>query len=94
VNGQAEIPLTGSDTLTSKSGQITLALRGTYVGVNSTLSSSGQALGPGAEYGTWKIKSASGMYQGWKGGGNWAAVISGYSIAQPYSLEWDGYITS
>jgi hypothetical protein len=49
-------------------------------------------LGPAAEYGTWKIKTATGIYHGWKGGGIWAAVVYGGKV-EPYSVEWDGSIT-
>jgi len=70
-----------------------LSVKGTHIDVNSKLNTSGQLVGPAAEHGTWKIKSATGIYQGWKGGGNWASIGSGYENVQPYSVEWDGYIT-
>jgi hypothetical protein len=55
--------------------------------------SGGNTVGNAAEYGTWKITAATGIYQGWKGGGNFAAVSYGYQNLQPSSVEWDGYIT-
>ena len=95
VNGQEQIPLlAGSDILTSKTGKIVLAFSGTHLELNSKLSPSGFIEGPKAEYGTWKIKTATGAYQGWKGGGNWASVAYGYGNVQPYSAEWDGYVVT
>ena len=93
VNGQEQIPFVATDHLTSKTGKLVLAVKGTHIDVNSKLNASGQLVGPAAEYGTWKIQSAIGIYQGWKGGGNWASIGSGYKNVQPYSVEWDGYIT-
>ena len=93
VNGQVQIPFEATDHLTSKTGQLTLAIKGTHFDVNNKVSSSGVFVGPKAEYGTWKIKAATGIYQGWEGGGNWASVAYGYGNVQPYSVEWDGYIT-
>jgi hypothetical protein len=93
VNGQEQIPFVAIDHLTSKTGKIVLAVKGTHFDVNSKLNTSGQVVGPAAEYGTWKIRTATGIYQGWKGGGNWASVAYSYRNVQPYSVEWDGYIT-
>lgn len=94
VKGQEQTPFTGRDRLTSKTGTIELAFKGTHIDVNSKLSSSSRRLGPAAEYGTWKIAAATGIYEGWKGGGNFAAVAYGYKNLQPYSVEWDGYIAA
>ena len=93
VNGQERIAFGGTDHLTSTKGQIELRLAGIHIELNSKLTPSGWVVGPVVEYGTWKIASATGIYQGWKGGGNWAAALSGYSRFQPYTVEWDGYIT-
>jgi hypothetical protein len=40
------------------------------------------------EYGTWRISSASGVYKGWKGGGNWA----GTDDEQTRHFQWEGLI--
>jgi hypothetical protein len=93
VNGEDQIPFIGRETLSSAKGRIELAYVGTEIMVNSKPLPSGSVVGPAVEYGTWKVKTASGIYRGWKGGGNWAAVIHGYGRVEPYSVEWDGYIT-
>ena len=93
VNGQVQVPFVATDHLTSETGRLTLAVKGTHFDVNNKLSPSGVFVGPKAEYGTWKIEAATGIYQGWKGGGNWASVAYGYGNVQPYSVEWDGFIT-
>jgi hypothetical protein len=93
VNGQARTAITGTDTLTSTKGRIVLAITGTHISVNGKLTPSGFLVGPTVEYGTWKIKTATGIYQGWKGRGNWASTEYGYTQPEPYSVEWDGYIT-
>ena len=89
VNGEEQIPFTATDHLTSKTGTLELAIKGIHIDVNINAN----RLGPAAEYGTWKIRSATGIYEGWKGGGNWASVAYGYGKLQPYSVEWSGYIT-
>ena len=93
VNGQAQYPVAGTDHLTSKKGRIDLAFTGIRIDLNQKVNPSGEVVGHVAEYGTWKIEAATGIYQGWKGGGNFAGVLYGYQNAQPYSFEWDGYIT-
>ena len=93
VNGQVQVPFVATDHLTSETGRLTLAVKGTHFDVNNKLSPSGVFVGPKAEYGTWKIEAATRIYQGWKGGGNWASVAYGYGNVQPYSVEWDGFIT-
>lgn len=93
VNGQDQTPFIGTDRLKSAKGELQLAFRGIHIDVNSKLLPSGYRVGPQVEYGTWTIKSATGIYKGWKGGGNWAASLYGYTPSQPYSVEWDGYIT-
>jgi hypothetical protein len=94
VNGQVQIPFGATDRLTSKNGTIDLAISGIHIDVNGKLHPSGTFIGPAAEYGTWKIRTATGIYQGWRGGGNWASVASGYRNRQPYSVEWDGYVVT
>jgi hypothetical protein len=93
VNGQEQIPFVATDHLTSKAGTIELKIKGVHVDVNSKLSSSGHVVGPSVEQGTWKIGTATGMYQGWRGGGNFASVIDSYRSVRPYDVEFDGYIT-
>jgi len=93
VQGQQQIPFSGEDTLTTSKGQIVIAFNGTHIPVNNKATPSGIAVGPAVESGTWKIRSASGAYQGWKGGGPFAAAIYGYTINPSYSVEWDGNIT-
>jgi hypothetical protein len=94
VHGQAQIPFSGTNDLTSTKGNIDLGFTGIHIDVNQKVTpSGGDVVGHAAEYGTWKITAAAGIYQGWKGGGNSAAVLYGYQNAQPYSVEWDGYIT-
>jgi hypothetical protein len=93
VNGQKVTQFTGTDTLKNTKGQLELAFRGIHIEVNNKLTPSGFQVGPSVEYGTWKIRTATGIYEGWKGGGNWAAALYGYSPSQPYSVEWDGHIT-
>jgi hypothetical protein len=93
VNGQTRLALFATDTLTSPKGRITLAITGTHIDVNGKLTPSGHFVGPAIESGTWKIKSATGIYGGWKGGGVWASVTYGYVQPEAYSVEWDGYIT-
>jgi hypothetical protein len=94
VNGQAQIPFSGTNHLTSTKGNIDLRFTGIHLDVNQKATPSGDVVGSAAEYGTWKITAAAGIYQGWKGRGNFAAVLYGYQNAQPYSVEWDGYITT
>jgi hypothetical protein len=93
VEGQQRIPFSGEDTLTTDKGQIVLAFSGTHIPLNTKATPSGVAVGPAVENGTWKIKSATGAYQGWKGGGLFAAAIYGYTVNPSYSVEWDGNIT-
>jgi hypothetical protein len=93
VKGQERTQFTGTDTLKSTKGQLELAFRGVHIEVNDKLTPSGFHVGPAVEYGTWKVRTATGIYQGWRGGGNWAAVLYGYGKSQPYSVEWDGYVT-
>jgi len=93
VNGEDQTPFAGGETLTSAKGRIELSFVGTEVSVNTRPQRNGSLVGPAIQYGTWKVKTASGIYRGWKGGGSWAEVIYGYGSVEPYSVEWDGYIT-
>jgi hypothetical protein len=93
VSGQAQIPLAGVDTLTGKSGTLQLAFSGVYIPINTKLEYGNTAVGPAVEHGAWRITAATGVYNGWTGGGVWAAVVDGYGHLQPYSVEWDGDIT-
>lgn len=93
VDGETQIPFAGTNKLTSKTGQLELAFKGIHIDVNSKLGTNGQATGPGVEYGTWTVRSGTGTYKGWKGGGIWASASYGYGRIQPYSVEWNGYIT-
>jgi hypothetical protein len=93
VNGEMQVPFAATDDLTSKTGTLELAITGTHIDVNTKDTPSGNRVGPFAEYGTWKIRSATGSTKGWKGGGNWASAAYGYGKIQPYSVEWDGYMT-
>jgi hypothetical protein len=94
VNGQEQTSFVASDRLTSKTGTIEIAAKGIHIDVNSKLSPAGRRVAPAAEYGTWKIRAATGIYEGWTGGGNFASVAYGYGSVEPYSVEWDGYITT
>jgi hypothetical protein len=93
VDGQQRIPFSAEDTLTSSKGQLVIAISGTHIPLNNKASAAGYAVGPAAETGTWKIKSGSGVYQGWKGGGPFASAVYGYTVVPSYSVEFDGYIT-
>jgi hypothetical protein len=90
TDGQTRLALTATDTLTSTKGRIVLAITGIHIDVNGKLTPSGFFVGPAVEYGTWKIKTATGIYQGWKGGGIWASATYGYAQPEAYSAEWDG----
>jgi len=70
----------GTDTLVGKKGGLKLTFSGPSVNA-----------GPGLyiEYGTWRISSATGIYKGWKGGGNWG----GTDNERTYHIEWEGLIT-
>jgi len=93
VNGQERFPFSGTDYLTSSKGKLDISFDGVHTDVNSRLYA-GQPVGPAIEYGTWKVSSATGIYRGWKGGGNWAAALWGYGAVSQYSVEWDGYVSS
>src|SRR5262249_19949640 len=90
VNGEAQVPFSGTDHLTSTKGRIDLAVTGTRIDLNQKVTPSGDVVGPVVRYGTWKVEAATGIYRGWNGGGNFAAIYYGYANAQPYSVEWDG----
>ena len=83
VDGQQQLPVTGSDELVGKQGTLDLFFRGVSVPINSN--ASGDAYY--AEYGTWTITSGTGKYKGWKGGGRWANA----GTLSANNIEWDGY---
>src|SRR5579864_4068693 len=91
--GEQQSSLIGADTLRNTNGTLELAFKGIHIQVNGKLTPSGQVVAPFVEYGTWTIRTATGIYAGWKGGGKWTSVAYGYRYAEPYSVEWDGYIT-
>jgi hypothetical protein len=93
VQGRPQLSFSGVDTLTSKSGTLELVFDGTQIDLNGRLMSTGLLVGPAVEYGTWRVGSATGIYAGWKGGGVWADASYGYGEREPYSVEWDGYVT-
>jgi hypothetical protein len=66
-------------------------IHGKKGGLNLTFSGPSVNAGPSLyiEYGTWRIASASGIYKGWKGGGNWG----GTDNEQTYHLQWEGVVT-
>lgn len=70
----------GADTIHGQKGELELTFRGPSVNA-----------GPGLyiEYGTWRISRASGIYKGWKGGGNWG----GTDNEQTYQLQYEGLVT-
>ena len=70
----------GVDTMHSKKGGLTLTFSGPSVNAGPSLY---------IEYGTWRISSASGIYKGWKGGGNWG----GTDNEQTYHLQYEGLVT-
>src|SRR5882672_2199785 len=76
-DGQAQVPVSGSDVLTGKKGTLYIHFDGVLIDV---------ATSRYAEYGTWKIEqfAAAGVYKSWKGGGRWAAV----GVNNHYSIEW------
>jgi len=92
LHGQTRVAFSGIDTLTNKYGRIEIAFNGTHIPINTHLVS-GRAIAPAVETGTWKIKAATGDYQGWTGSGVWAAAIWGYGARQQYAVEWDGSLT-
>jgi hypothetical protein len=70
----------GVDTMHGKKGGLKLSFSGPSVNAGSSLY---------IEYGTWRVSSASGIYKGWKGGGNWG----GTDNEQSYHLQWEGLVT-
>ena len=70
----------GVDTMHDKKGGLKLTFSGPSVNAGPSLY---------IEYGTWRISSASGIYKGWKGGGNWG----GTDNEQTYHLQWEGLVT-
>ena len=81
-DGQAQMPVSGSEVLTGKKGTLYVHFDGVLIDV---------ATNRYAEYGTWKLEQfgTAGVYKSWKGGGRWAAV----GISNHYYIEWDGLVT-
>jgi hypothetical protein len=80
VGGQVQYPVTGYDELTTKKGTLNISFVGISILVNGKFYN---------EFGSWKIRTGSGIYKGWKGGGRWADV--GTPIAD--NIELDGLAT-
>jgi hypothetical protein len=70
----------GVDTMHGKKGGLKLTFSGPSVNAGPSLY---------IEYGTWRISSASGIYKGWKGGGNWG----GTDNEQTDHFQWEGLVT-
>ena len=88
VDGEQQAPVTGSQRLTSKNGELLFSFSGTSITVNGKLLPSGEFRGFDNERGTWKIDHGTGIYKGWKGGGRWAGNTDG-----TINSEWDGRVT-
>ncbi|MDX6621758.1 MAG: hypothetical protein QOK36_4144 [Gaiellales bacterium] len=80
VGGQAQYPVTGYNDLKTKKGTLNFSFVGISILVNGKFYN---------EYGSWKVRSGTGMYKGWKGGGRWADV----GTPSADNIEWDGVIT-
>ncbi len=81
-DGQAQLPVTGNETLTGKKGTLYIHFDDVLIEVTAHRY---------AEYGTWKLEpfGTAGVYKSWKGGGRWAAV----GVDTHYYIEWDGLVT-
>lgn len=91
IDGQQVTPFTGTDTLTSKSGTLTISFSGDGIGVNPKFNPSvGEVQEYYNERGTWKITGAHGAYRGWKGGGRMASA----DTPSMQIKEWDGMVTT
>jgi hypothetical protein len=91
IDGQQVTPFTGTDTLTSKSGTLTISFSGDGIAVNPKFNASvGEVQEYYNERGTWKITGAHGVYQGWKGGGRMASA----DTPSMQIKEWDGMVTT
>jgi hypothetical protein len=80
VGGQAQYPVTGYNDLKTKKGTLNFSFVGISILVNGKFYN---------EYGSWKVRSGTGMYKGWKGGGRWADV----GTPSADNIEWDGVVT-
>jgi hypothetical protein len=85
VGGEQQVPVIGNNNLIGKKGTLTLLFHGVSIAIDTN--KSGDAYY--AEYGSWKITGATGMYAGWKGGGHWANA----GTPSANNIEWDGYVT-
>ena len=81
-DGQAQVPVSGSDVLTGKKGTLYLHYDGVLIDVDTHHY---------AEYGTWKLEQfgTAAVYKSWKGSGRWAAA----GVNGNYYIEWDGLVT-
>ena len=81
-DGQAAVPVSGSDVLTGKKGTLYIHFDGVLIDVDRNHY---------AEYGTWKLEpfGTAGVYKSWKGSGRWAAA----GVNGNYYIEWDGLVT-
>jgi hypothetical protein len=81
-DGQAQMPVSGSDVLTGKKGTLYIHFEGVLVNVDRSHY---------AEYGTWKLEQfgTAGVYKSWRGSGRWAAA----GVKSNYYIEWDGLVT-
>jgi hypothetical protein len=81
-DGESFKVVQGTNTLYGKKGNLTFRFSGVAIDV---------ADGADIEYGTWSVNTpvATGMYEGWRGGGRWASSGSG----PRYVVRWKGLIT-
>jgi hypothetical protein len=86
VGGQKQIPVRGHANLKSTKGTLSLVFRGVDIEVQNIDPAKN---GFTVEYGTWQIQGATGIYNGWKGGGRWADA----STPSAHNIEWDGFVT-
>jgi hypothetical protein len=85
IDGQPQAPVLAYGNLRSKKGTLNIF----FTGVNVLVQDLNPAKdGFNTESGTWKIKSATGKYKGWTGGGRWTNV----SPPDAQHIEWDGYV--
>ena len=81
-DGQSFKVVHGTDHLTGKKGELIVRFTGVTVDVADATD---------VEYGKWSIYTpfATGMYEGWRGGGRWAST----SKDGRYVVRWEGLVT-
>lgn len=84
VSGEQQRPIHGTDKFMGKKGTLTISWKSVEIEIDRL-----SAIEVTIQYGTWEITSGTGAYEGWKGGGRWAAVL-----AKQFQGVWDGYATS